>query len=410
MGDVIRIFSIFLSFLVIISGSVSCSKDEKARKVPVARKSISADTITARSMTLPFYREFSGMVVPKVEVRLAAKAPGYVKEVLVREGRRVETGQVLIRLDEKDLHWQVEGLKKKKTALEEERKGLLQDFYYAKANYERIERLFNDEAATRDEYDRAKAAFLGGKARLAAYDARIHGVSARINALRNELTYRIIKSPVTGWVVRRHVDPGTFVGPGAPLLELASVAHGFRFVAHVPESMLDKVRAGDTAYIMIGHVRSGRSNWAPQETKITQVVPEVDPATHTLEIKADLAGSGYRKGMYGTIWLEAGKRTGILLPDSVILSRGGLEGIYAVDRDGVIYFQVITTAGCYYKEEAGLFPCEDGGRGEKTSVPGTSASSGPAREKFLLVSSGVTAGMKVCASRLHEIKEGMSLE
>lgn len=390
-----KILLILLGFSVILWGPISCSKEEKAPKVPLAKKAISVETLTATAQTLPEFKAFSGTVVPKVQVKLASKAPGFVKEVLVKEAQLVEAGQVLIHLDDKDLRWQIDGLEKKRNALERERAALQQDYSYAKSNFERVERLFKDEAATKDEYDRAKASFLAARERINAFDAQIEGVAAQINALRHELTYRVIKSPTTGWVTKRLVDPGTFVGPGVPLLEITSKKDGFWLEAHIPESMLDKVHPGDRAYALINGAENGLV-----KARIAQVVPEVDPSTRTFKVKADLLGKGYKSGMYGTLWLESGSRTGILLPDSVVMSRGGLKGVYATDQDGTIYFQVITIGGCYYRSEEGLIPCAQG-----------YYSGAPAGlKRLLLLSSGVTPGMEICTSRLQEIKEGMSLE
>lgn len=52
--------------------------------------------------------DVSGSIVPRVEIGLALSSGGRVTETLVTEGERVEAGQTLLRLDTKDLEWQVE--------------------------------------------------------------------------------------------------------------------------------------------------------------------------------------------------------------------------------------------------------------------------------------------------------------
>lgn len=52
--------------------------------------------------------DVSGSIVPRVEIGLAFSSGGRVTETLVTEGERVEAGQILLRLDTKDLVWQVE--------------------------------------------------------------------------------------------------------------------------------------------------------------------------------------------------------------------------------------------------------------------------------------------------------------
>lgn len=52
--------------------------------------------------------DVSGSIVPRIEIGLAFSSSGRVTETLVTEGERVEAGQTLLRLDTKDLAWQVE--------------------------------------------------------------------------------------------------------------------------------------------------------------------------------------------------------------------------------------------------------------------------------------------------------------
>ena len=394
----IKIGLVILSILLTGATFTSCSKKEEVKRVPLATKKISVETIQLKKETLPQYMAFPGRVTPKIRIILSAKAPGYVTSVEVREGDSVEAGDILIRLDDKDLRARLKGLGEKKAALKREKAAYAQDLSYAKATFKRIEALFKEEAATKDEFDRAKSAYLAAKERVRAYEAQIKAVDQEIEAVKNELTYRIIRAPHSGQVTKRFVDPGAFVGPGSPLLQVSSREAGFWFEARIPESLFGKIKAGDTAFLAISG-EEGRRGY-PQKVNLTRIVPQIDPGTRTFKVKVDLGNrNGLEGGMFGTIWLDGGSLSGLLIPESVIVKRGGIKGVYAAEDDKTIHFQVITVGGCYYRIEEDLFPCTYS-EGARTSTT----------ERLLLIASGLSPGMRVCSSRLQEIREGMSLE
>ncbi len=393
-----RIGLAIFSILMIWGAFVSCSKEEEVKRVPLATKSISAKTIEVVKENLPQYNAFPGQVTPKIRIVLSAKAPGYVRSVAVREGDRVNRGDVVVRLDDKGLRARLEGLREKKAALEREKSAYSQELSYREATFRRIKALFKDEAATKDEFDRARAAYFAAKERLRAYEAQIKAVEQEMEAVRHELTYCIIRAPQSGEVTRRVVDPGTFVGPGSPLLQITSRDAGFWFEAQIPESYYGKIGEGDSVYVTIDEGEKG--NEYPRRVTLTRIVPEIDPKTRTFKVKVDLGVQDRLKGgMFGTIWLKGENVDGILVPEAVLVKKGGIKGVYAVEKDGTIYFQVVTVGGCYHRKENVLFPCVHSGDIKANTTP-----------RELVITSGLSPGMRVCSTRLEEIREGMSLE
>ncbi|OCC16424.1 Efflux transporter, RND family, MFP subunit, AcrA/E family [Dissulfuribacter thermophilus] len=260
-------------------------------------------------------------------------------------------------------------------------------------HYDRFKRLFNEEAATKDEFDRAKADYLAVKNRLSAFDARIKAVDEEIKALNNELRYLVIKSPVSGWVTKRTVDPGSFVGPGAHLFDIDSKEEGFWFVASLNESLLNKVREGDEVFLSIEQAAGLKV------LRISRVIPKVDVHTHTFKVKLDLPGNNLKSGMYGKIWIRTGEKKGLIVPLEAVVKRGGIKGVYVVDKDGQIHWRVVTVGELYLRGSKGLFPWSE-----------ELEPSGNQFEQVALISSGIVPGAKIIVSNLFEVREGMSLE
>jgi hypothetical protein len=69
----------------------------------------------------------------------------------------------------------------------------------------------------------------------------------------------------------------------------------------------------------------------------TQLLPTVDPATHTLELRLDLpAGlAGVAPGMFARVWLPiAGADARLFVPARAVVRRAELSGVYVLGADG----------------------------------------------------------------------------
>ncbi len=393
----LHVFLLCCMFLVIYG----CKKQEEVRKLSISQGKISAATYTVRAKNVPVYTGFSGNIEPKTVVRLSAKAPGYVSEVRFKEGEYVKRGEVLVRLDDTSLRENIASLRAEKLSVLREKEAVYAQFIYAKKNFQRFRRLFKDSAATKEELDRARAGFQSLKRRVEAFSARISSIEHKISSLKSELKYQVIKSPVSGWITKKMVDKGTFVGPGALLFELYADGDGAWFVAYLNEALFDKVNEGDDALLFMPSIKAD----GPLACKIERKVPQIDPLSHTFKVKVDLEGVEAvegktikaKMGAYGRLWVKTGVKDEILLLDELIISRGGIKGVYVVGKDNVIAWRVIQVGRAYLDTGSGLFPVSHGAgfKGAK---------------KVYSITGGLFEGERVVASNLDRAREGMRIE
>src|SRR5206468_4247783 len=71
----------------------------------------------------------------------------------------------------------------------------------------------------------------------------------------------------------------------------------------------------------------------------TQMLPTVDPSTHTLELRLDLPGGlqGVTPGMFARAWLPAaaaGSDTRLYVPQQAVVRRAELNAVYVLGADG----------------------------------------------------------------------------
>ena len=386
-----RLFLCFLLFVPVFLVA-ACSSEKSKEELSVVH-AFKADTLKVRSQELPSIRVFPGRVRSKVQVSLAAKMPGYVKEVPVQIGDQVKKGQLLVLVDDTDVKARIKALYEQKSAVSGQLSAIEAKYEYAKINFERFKRLFKEESATKDELDRARTQFFALKSQTDALKAKIKAVEAQIREARNQLAYLRIKAPIDGWIADRKVDPGTYVNPGVPLIRLDGKGAGFWFEAQIDDSLIDNIRPGEDVTVSIPALD------LVTKEKVEHVQRSSQPATHTFTLLADMGSTELKSGLFGRVFIETGKVTTIVLPEKVIVRRAGINGVYVVDENKTVHWRIVRLGKKWLKTAAGYLPVLQDvpeGDGEK--------------EFFVTVLSGLSEGESIVSSNLFQAREGARLE
>ncbi|HHX22781.1 MAG TPA: biotin/lipoyl-binding protein, partial [Thermoanaerobacterales bacterium] len=96
-----RGFKYILTVLIIIALICGCGSN-----IPIEEeieKTVPVKVTFSQMEDLPEYQSFPGKILAMDEVTLTPKMGGIVEEVLVNEGDRVKAGQVIIKLEQKDI-------------------------------------------------------------------------------------------------------------------------------------------------------------------------------------------------------------------------------------------------------------------------------------------------------------------
>ncbi len=385
----------FLSWFVLLLGILlfyGCSSDKGKEELSV-RHSFKADTLLVKSLELPSIRAFPGRVRSKVQVTLAAKMPGYVKDVPVQIGDEVKKGQLLVLVDDTDVKARINALYEQKSAAIAQLNGIEAKYEYAKINFDRFSRLFKEESATKDELDRARTQYLALKNQTGAIKAKIKAIDAQIKEARNQLSYLRIKAPIDGWISDRNVDPGTYVNPGIPLIRLDGKGAGFWFEAQVDDVLIDNVHPGESVTVVIPATDT------ILEAKVVHVQRSSQPSTHTFTLLSDVDSVGLKSGLFGRLFITIGKVTSIVLPESVIVRRAGINGVYVVDDNKTIHWRIVRLGRKWVKTESGFLPV----------LQDVAVTQGEG-QRYVTVLSGLSQGEKIISSNLYQAKEGARLE
>ena len=229
--------------------------------------------------------EVSGLI-EAVETQIRPQVSGQVMEILVKEGQRVEKGQVLCLIDDKiikiqinQVHAGLEGLnaklklfkkgtKKEIIAVAKNQLDTAQkEFELAKKNQERMTRLLEEGAVSEVQKEEAdlklkaitekaetaeenyQMALRGReKEELEIINAEIKNLSAQEELLLIQLGETQITAPVSGTIEIRHIEVGELASPLFPLFSLIDLDQTY-VKAYVQEKYLGNIRMGSAVEV-----------------------------------------------------------------------------------------------------------------------------------------------------------------
>jgi len=274
---------------------------------PVADRGTQAGTaVLVTDTTVIDAFEAAGVAAPVRSATLSTKLMATVVAVEVHEGDRVAAGDLLVRLDARDLAARREQV----DAALAEATAVLGD---AEVQAGRIRALYADSAATKAQLDQAET----GLARATAAVATARGMAAELAATAS---YAEVRAPFAGIVTRRFVDPGSFAAPGSPLVSVEDPSRLRVSVSAAPDAVRG-LRSGSTVTATIG------------DSTVPAVVEGVVPSggnLYTINALVPNSDGRFLSGSAATLALPHGTRRAILVPSGAIGRQGELTGVEVV--------------------------------------------------------------------------------
>ena len=312
--------------LAAIFPALGCGEDAPPPELPpraIQWLSVSAGVADER-------RVISGIVTAVSDTVLAFEVGGIVETVEVHLGDRVEKDQVLVRLDPEPFELTVRDAE---AALAEAR--ALREA--ARADYERAVRLFEEQVASRQEFDRATA-MRGSR------DSQVEAAQARLNLARRDLRRSVLRAPFEGSISVREVDPAMKVGGGQTVLEMDSKETGLRVEVQMPETLIAGVHQGDEVEVSFPSIGEGgpRLDGRSFQAFVSEVGTRAG-AGNAFPVRADLTSppAGLRPGMTAEVVFTLGAAEdvltdieGFMIPIGAALAEPG-DGfaVFVFDRE-----------------------------------------------------------------------------
>jgi RND family efflux transporter MFP subunit len=201
----------------------------------------------------------------------------------------------------------------------------------ASKEYERQKQLFQKQYISQGALDRAQAQFQAAQAQMQA-------LQAQSDAAQTQSRYFVITAPYAGVVSEVQATLGDMVMPGRPLVVMYDPS-----ALRVTAAVTPRVMSGgqQTAIqLEIPDVASGAGLITPTAM---QVLPAVDAATHTSQIRLSLPSTlkGAVPGMFARVWVAGGGSAQssaserLFVPASTIVRRSEMTGVYVINDKGL---------------------------------------------------------------------------
>jgi len=302
------------------------------------RQPMAVELAAARKSTISQQVTVVGNLIGEATVSVVPRTAGRLQTITVKLGDRVAKGQRIAQLEDFDIQEQV----KQASAAEDVSAATIRqreaDLKRAQTNLDRSKSLFERQLLPRQTLDDNEATYQAALAQLDLARAQNAQSKARLDELKITLGNTIITSPVTGFVSKRTVDPGAFVGQQAPIVEVVDVSV-VRLVANIVEKDLRQLKNGDQAHVAVdafpGEDFIGR---------IARISPILDPATRTAPIEIEIPNptARLRPGMYARVSIIVdSKKEALVVPITAMVDLGGRRGVFTPLPDNTAAFRVV---------------------------------------------------------------------
>ena len=213
MKKILKIVMILvvISLLVLLGMKAVKNKQEKESSTPVAKiYPIVVKTMTPKvtnvTLTLPYLAESINETDVKISSRIAARI-----EQIKKSGERVQKGEVVAKLDTTDLNAKIIAAKISLDNLQK--------------SHKRTKTLYKVKGASIEQLQKEQSA--------------LAGLNANLKALKNQLDYATLTTPISGIISKSFAAVGDIIMPGKPLIQI-SADKDFSLLVRVPQDVTPK--------------------------------------------------------------------------------------------------------------------------------------------------------------------------
>ncbi|RMC96399.1 efflux RND transporter periplasmic adaptor subunit [Clostridium autoethanogenum] len=279
-----------------------------------------------------------GKISTNEQANIASKVSAKVSEISVDLGSKTNEGDVLIKLDTKDLQGQVD---QAQAALNTANANLTnaqnitrpeqvaeaqssvssasQSYETVKKNYDRVQALVNAGAATQQELDSASeqlatadsqyktaqeqlAMLENGptKSSIDVYKAQVSQAQAALKTAQTSLSDATITAPISGVVNTRSVNVGDTVSPGTTLLSIINSSDLY-VDAYAPLDIVSQIKEGQEVAVKVSEIPDKQF-----KGRIAVINSNLNSESRDILVKVSLTDkdSQLKPGMFAEIGLE----------------------------------------------------------------------------------------------------------
>lgn len=251
----------------------------------------------------------SGTVIPNEEVEIKSEVNGRLVQLQINEGKYIQKGQLIAKLDDRDLQAQLKKLK-----FEEE---------LATQTEARQKKLLEINAISKEEYDMAVN--------------QVNTLSADQELLKVQIEKTSIYAPFSGRMGLKNISEGAYITPNNVLTNLVQTSP-VKLDFSIPEKYSSKVKVGQKISFTID---------GSDEVKAATIIaidPKIDENLRTLRVRgrANNQNGELMPGMFIRVEMPLGIESSIMIPTESVIPILKGKKIFLL-KNGVAREQIIKT-------------------------------------------------------------------
>lgn len=280
------------------------------------------------------YGDYVGRIRAQLFVEVRARVEGFLERMHFEEGSYVKKDQVLFVINQDQYRAKAD---KARAQLKKDEATALK----AKRDLDRIRPLYEKNAASQLDLDNAIAAY-------ETAEASVGMSKADLEQAEQELGYTIVRSPISGHISERLVDPGTLVGTSGKSL-LATIVKSDTVMVDFSMTALDYLKSKERN-VTLGQKDTTRT-WKQTVTVtlpdnsvyehkglVDFASPQVNPKTGTFQVRAELPNPEHvlLPGQFTSVkvLLDVREKSTVVPKKALIIEKGG-SYIFVMRRDSV---------------------------------------------------------------------------
>ena len=303
----------------------------------------------------------SSELVPFQQIDVYAKESGFVKNLYVDYGSRVQTGQLMATLEIPELEAQmqedqaaIKNATDEVSLAEHQLKRYRAQCKVLHLEYTRLNAVFEGQPGlvAQQEVDDAQGKDLAAASQVDAGESGLEAAQSQLLVSKARLihdqalfAYSRITAPFSGVVTQRYANLGTLVQAGTssstqamPLVKL-SEDDLYRLVIPVPESSVRYIRVGDPVEVRVPSLNRAFPG------KVARFSLDVQEGTRTMHTEVDVPNPGrlLMPGMYAEAMLTLEAKDNVLaVPLEALNHEGEQTTVYVASPTGKVEDRVIT--------------------------------------------------------------------
>lgn len=281
-----------------------------------------------------------GVVEPKRKVDVSAEVSARILELPYREGARVKKGDVLVKLDGRDLQAALASAEARRDGerfrLEAERsriQGAKQTLENSKAQLARQKALYDTGDVSRQQLDDAvtrmrdmESQELAAEKTISQLEKSLAASESTIEQAREAVRRTTIMSPIDGLItylaaeVGELVVVGTMNNAGTRIMTVADLGE-MRLNSKVAETDIARVAVDQDAKVYVNAYKDDPFDGKVSEIALQRTLEKDGTGSFKVLVNLDLKGRQIFSGLTGNVDIDIARQEGLLVPSQAVVER-----------------------------------------------------------------------------------------